>query len=911
MQLLQQKLLFKNSLIHLTTCSLAILLSACGGGSGGSSGGGDSGGQDPDPVVVDLPIAFVKRSIPVDDDGNRVADDALSPADFNPGAELILKDRASASALETSITAGLFGDEERYDVKDLEASSDGSKILFSMRAPDIEGLDDDEQPKWNIWEYDLELKSLRRIISSDIVAEAGHDIAPHYLPDGRIVFSSTRQRRSRAILLDESKPQFSALDEDRDTEAFVLHVMDEDGADITQITFNQSHDLQPAVLSDGKILFTRWDNVAGNNSLSLYTVEPDGHKLTYLYGLHSQNTGTNDSRAAFLQPREMPDGKVLVSLRSSTSNSLGGDMVAIDVENFVEINQPTQSNAGAAGPAQVSLSIAEVTTDGSLSPHGQFSSVYPLFDGTDRLLVSWSLCSILNTDTDELLPCTDTNLALPNIENGETLYGLWIYNLKDGTQRPIVQPDQDTMYTEAIALEPKTAAVYIPPKAPVPRADLNDGTNDNNEVDEDLFTEGVGAIHIRSVYSFDGQDTSADTIRAMSDPGQAAYANRPARFLRIEKPVSMPDDDVKDFDNSAFGRSSQQLMREIIGYVPIEPDGSVKFKIPADIPFSISVLDVDGRRLNGFDRHENWLQLRAGEQRECSGCHTDNSEIPHGRPNAEPVSAYSGALSTGVPFPNTNPAMFADQGETMAEVNARINGIRTPSVDINFFDNWVDPAVTDPATTAFDYAYSDLATAQPATSQCQSSWGTLCRTVIHYEQHIQPVWDLSRPVLDSMGTEIANNQCSSCHNPRDAMGQVQVPAGQLDLTNATSPNNPDFFVSYSELFFNDLEQEVVNGALVDRQEQATDSNGNPVFETDDDGNLILDNNGNPIPVFITFPVSPVMRTQGAVASNRFFNPPGTTVNHSSFLSPAEKKLIAEWLDIGAQYYNDPFTAPDN
>ena len=36
---------------------------------------------------------------------------------------------------------------------------------------------------------------------------------------------------------------------------------------------------------------------------------------------------------------------------------------------------------------------------------------------------------------------------------------------------------------------------------------------------------------------------------------------------------------------------------------------------------------------------------------------------------------------------------------------------------------------------------------------------------------------------------------------------------------------------------------------------------------------------------------------------------GVTVDHTGFLSPAELRLISEWLDIGAQYYNDPFVAP--
>jgi hypothetical protein len=33
------------------------------------------------------------------------------------------------------------------------------------------------------------------------------------------------------------------------------------------------------------------------------------------------------------------------------------------------------------------------------------------------------------------------------------------------------------------------------------------------------------------------------------------------------------------------------------------------------------------------------------------------------------------------------------------------------------------------------------------------------------------------------------------------------------------------------------------------------------------------------------------------------------LNHTGYLSPAELRLIVEWLDIGGQYYNDPFVAP--
>jgi hypothetical protein len=140
------------------------------------------------------------------------------------------------------------------------------------------------------------------------------------------------------------------------------------------------------------------------------------------------------------------------------------------------------------------------------------------------------------------------------------------------------------------------------------------------------------------------------------------------------------------------------------------------------------------------------------------------------------------------------------------------------------------------------------------------------------------------------------------------MAMAQVPAAQLDLTDGPSVDEPDHFKSYRELLFNDSEQEVVDNLLVDRLVPVLDGNGDPVFETDIDGNLILDAVGDPIPVLTTVGVQPVMRTSGANASSFFvqFDAAGT---HEGYLNPAELRLISEWLDLGAQYYNDPFVVP--
>ena len=864
--------------------------------SNGDSLSGGGGSQDPDPVVVDLPIAFVERPIPLDEDGIFVPHNALDPVAFNPGARLILKDRASVPAGETDVTTRAFAsvpepddegmqmDAPLYDVKDISTSDDGLKLLFAMRAPEDPDLGDDEQPTWNIWEYDREFDELRRIITSDLTAEEGQDISPVYLPDGRIVFSSTRQRRSKAILLDENKPQFSALTEDGDDDdkAFVLHVMDEDGTNIEQITYNQSHDLYPTVISSGEIVFLRWDNAANRDRLSLYRINPNGSNLTLLYGYHSQETATNDAEGAFIKPLEMPDGRIMVTLRPRESEKLGGDMVSIDTLNFIDINQPVASNPGAPGPAQESTSVLPVASDGSTSAHGYFSSAYPMNDGTDRLLVSWSTCRVLGyklnifveatgeedpldpdqpytlindlgefVDEDGLIstdpvmvprselsnfPCTAATTQLPQIPEADPAYGIWIYDTLISTQAPVVLAQNDMMYTDAVVLEARIPVTHIPDPVPgvADPAVLNS---------EELVDQNLGVMHIRNVYDLDGIDQAPGGYSSLADPAQATAAARPARFLRLTKAVSMPDDDVYDFDNSAFGFAGNQ-MKDILGYVPIEPDGSAMFQVPADVAFAISILDANGKRISA--RHQNWLTVRPGEIRHCNGCHSQASEAPHGRLDAEPESSNFGALANTV-FPNTvvvdqfdTPQPPPEVGETMAQYWARVNGPRVPSMDIVYSDDWTDENVRA-KDADFDYSYADLASGAPPLDSlaCLSTWNELCRAVVNYIDHIQPIWEAPRQIFDVDGADptllLEDNTCTTCHSLVDDMGGAMVPAGnrQLDLSATISDVNNDYYTSYVELFQQDNAVIVNANGIVQDEEVQLVVNGVPQIEAVD------------------------------------------------------------------------------
>ena len=865
----------------------AVLAGGCGGNGDGVAIGS---GQDPDPVVIDFPIAYVRAPVPVGDQGAPGFPDVRELITFNVGADLWYRDRASPSAVGVNITERVTNG--RGDVRDVEIAWDGSALLFAMRGPVDENLDpdDEDQPTWNIWEYVFETDELRRVIPSDLTAEIGHDVAPHYLPDGRIIFSSTRQVRSQAVLLDEGKPQFAALDEDRDEPAFVLHVMAADGSGIRQVSYNQSHDLDPAVLPNGQVVFSRWDNAGNNNAVNLYRMNPDGSALELLYGQNSHATGTNGQVIQFLSPRPLADGRVMALLRPFSGTQGGGDIVTIDTPVYVENTQPNLDNAGLAGPAQLAATVNSVSTAaGAASRGGRYGSLYPIQDGTGRLLVSWSQCRVVE---DELLvPCTEERLAAPVVEIAPPIYGIWIYDPRDETQLPVIPPEEGFMFTDAVAADPHSTPTVV-----------LDG-QDPFTGDPDLAAESAGVLAIRSVYDFDG-GAVAD-IAALADPARTAAGERPARFLRIVKAVSIPDQDVVDLDDTAFGPGAQQGMREIIGYAPIEPDGSVMVKVPANVALAVAVLDAEGRRITA--RHENWLQVRPGQLLECNGCHVANSGVSHGRRDAF-ASAWAGAPTEGVPFPNTDPALFVGEvGETMAGIGARLSCASTncsslqPSVDIVFDDVWTDEAAAGRAKDAsFTLSYADLATPPPATLACMQQWSPACRVVINYEMHIHPLWSLPRPVLDDMGNPVLDangmpvtRDCVNCHSPVDAMAAARVPAGQLDLADGLSPDEPDHFNSYRELLFADNEQELNMGALQNVLVQVG---------TDPD-------TGDPILATVT--VDPSMSAAGANASTRFFDLFDAGQSHAGYLTRAERRLIAEWLDVGAQYYNNPFDVPIN
>ena len=857
--------------------ALLAALAACSGG--GSVNIANS--QSVDPATVDYPIFYVKRSVPTTQAGLLQQDDLRILSVAVPSADLYMRASASPSAAESNITARITAAAaatgQFWDVKDVDTSADGTLVIFAMRGPLTPMEDQKKAPGWRIYQYIIASDTLAPVIdpSTDPDPPTVNDVSPHYLPDGRIVFSTTRQSQSQGILLDQGDPQFPAQDEDRNEPAFVLEVMNADGTGIHQISFNQSHDLDATVLASGRVLWSRWDNMpaAGRDQMSLYSANPDGTDLELYYGANSHDTGTNNSVIEFVHPHQMQDGRILAIMREFTDVDDGGNLVIIDGTHYVENTQPLAANATLTGPAQTPATSDDVITLAGPSPGGRFTSAYPLQDGTGRILVSWSECRLLDTTQTPpaIVACTSSALNAPNPQVALPLYSVWMFDPTQNTLQPIMQPVEGVMVSDVAVGQPRPLPNIILDQ--VPGVTLN----------QNWVNAGVGVIDIRSVYDFDGVDTAHPNIAAVADPVQTPPSQRPARFIRLEKAVSIPDRTVVDLSDSAFGASDYMI--EILGYAPIEPDGSVRIQVPAQVAFRMSVLDANARRITPVQGV--WLQVQPGEVVSCNGCHLPQAgaqhPVSHGRQGLF-ASAWAGAAAAGVPFPHTIPSgpgafIPTSAGETMAEARMATANCTNdvppcamvPGVDVIYTDVWTDPAQATPGIPIY-YRYDDptqFTTPFPTSALCITAWAANCRIQINYPEHIQPLWDAPRPNPAVAGV---NHTCTQggCHAPTSAAGAPQEPAGHLDLTKSASVNDAQQVTSYQQLLF--AHNTVIMGV------QQTFG---PYLDA---GSA----NGGLSAQFL----------------DRFATGSGST--HSGYLSPAELRLLSEWLDIGAQYFNNPF-----
>jgi hypothetical protein len=188
---------------------------------------------------------------------------------LRPGCGIHIWDPARADTPART----LFNDPQG-SIYDLNLSYDARSVLFTYQRK--------EERYWHIWRIGVDGSELKQLTDGPF-----HDINPCELPDGSIVFVSTR-RFGHTVC--QPGP------------ASNLHRMAADGGGIKCVSMNTLSDLTPQMLPSGRVLFTRWEYIDRDLTYrqSLWTQNPDGTVYQLYFGNTIRDPGT------FWQARPIP-----------------------------------------------------------------------------------------------------------------------------------------------------------------------------------------------------------------------------------------------------------------------------------------------------------------------------------------------------------------------------------------------------------------------------------------------------------------------------------------------------------------------------------------------------------------------------------------------------------------------------
>jgi hypothetical protein len=207
------------------------------------------------------------------------------------------------TTLVPQLDGGLFG---RFDL-----SYDGQRIVFAHKKPG---------QGYRIYEVGTDGTGLRQLTRDgadepEMLTRFHHgydDMDPCYLPDGKIMFVSTRSKR--AVLCHNA---FTCT---------ALHVMDADGGNLHCVSGNTVNEFAPCVLSDGRVIYTRWEYIdkGCGDVQSLWSMHPDGTGTAHVY---KNNVALP---ATLIDARSIPRSHLLVAIGAPHMPLAVGPVVLLD-----------------------------------------------------------------------------------------------------------------------------------------------------------------------------------------------------------------------------------------------------------------------------------------------------------------------------------------------------------------------------------------------------------------------------------------------------------------------------------------------------------------------------------------------------------------------------------------------------
>jgi len=364
---------------------------------------------------------------------------------------------------------------------------------------------------------------------------------------------------------------------------YTLHDMAADGSDIRCLSFHETHEWHPSMARDGRILFTRWDYVDRWSSAAHmpWIMTPDGRNPRAIQGNFTDRMTRPDMEVDL---RAIPGSQKLVATATGHHSQVFGSLVIID-PRVVDDDRMSAIK-------RLTPDVGFPENQANRGPGGwdsHYGEAWPLSE-------DYYLC--VYDPTARILSNRPLNAS----------YG--IYLVDSFGNRELLYRDPEISCHNPIPVRPRP----VPPVIP-------DGSE--RVAARQPAEAVVGVVNVYDSIKPWPEGTRIEALRVYQifPLSIASWAVRHNVGLQIP------------------GTSSVNIVRAVLGTVPVEEDGSVHFIAPARKGLFFQALDEKGMAVQTM---RSGTQFMPGEKAMCQGCH-------------EPTHAAVVAVGDGSPLAMRRP----------------------------------------------------------------------------------------------------------------------------------------------------------------------------------------------------------------------------------------------------------------
>jgi len=412
---------------------------------------------------------------------------------------------------------------------------DAQKILFaySRYYPKLAGEHDKEtkanvpeEAFYHLFEINVDGTGLRQITHGRY-----DDFDGRYLPDGRIVFLSTRRGQAvqydsncaTATLTHESLPDSYVRcggDKGRPVAVYTLHTMNAGGTDIKPISAFEMFEWTPSVAPDGRVLYARWDYIDRDNMpyMKMWSTNPDGTNPRMVWGNYQR------SPFSMFEGRCVPGSSQIVFTASAHHSITGGSLVLLD---------PRQGADDTAALTRLTPEVCYPEVEGW--PKTWYANPWPLAE--QYFLTAWSA----------------TPLVGQGGSNAVNALGTYLYDAHGNLE--LLWRDKDLSTMNPIPLKPRT-----------------------------------GPAQIASSVAWEGRAQGKMVVLDIYQ-GLTGVPRGTIKELRI---IGVPAKTQPDMNSPNMGLTADDPGKFVLGTVPVEADDSAYFRVPSGVTIFFQALDSAG-----------------------------------------------------------------------------------------------------------------------------------------------------------------------------------------------------------------------------------------------------------------------------------------------------------------------------